>query len=195
MINAGIFGNDASLNDRYIKSHEKLGQLVNYWKEMGLKIVLTSGTFDLPHIGHFKYLEKAKSMGDLLIVGVDSDEKVRIRKGPNRPIVPQDERTAMLSHLRYVDVITIKNHSDHKLHLLKLIKPHILVVSETTGHDDGDIDSMKSFCDKIEILEPQAITSTTARIRMLFTEGADSLGNKIKNFVEEQLELARKEKV
>lgn len=195
MINAGIFGNDTSLNDRYIQSHEKLSQLVNYWKEMGLKIVFTSGTFDLPHIGHFKYLEKAKALGDLLIVGVDSDEKVKIRKGPSRPIVPQDERIAMLSHLRHVDVITIKNHSDPKLHLLKIIRPHIMIISETTGHEDGDIDSMKSFCDKVEILEPQSITSTTARIRLLFTEGVNSLANKIKNFVEEQLELSGKEKV
>ena len=195
MINAGIFGNGTNLNDRYIQSHEKLSQLVNYWKEMGLKIVLTSGTFDLPHIGHFKYLEKAKAKGDLLIVGVDSDEKVKIRKGPNRPVVPQDERIAMLSHLRHVDVITIKNHSDPKLHLLKIIRPHILILSETTGHEDGDTDSMKSFCGKVEILEPQAITSTTARVRMLFVEGANSLANKMRNFIEEQLELARKGKV
>lgn len=195
MINVGIFGNETNLNDRYIQSHEKLSQLVNYWKEMGLKIVLTSGTFDLPHIGHFKYLEKAKEMGNLLIVGVDSDEKVKIRKGPNRPIVPQDERIAMLSHLRHVDVITIKNHNDPRLHLLKIIRPHILILSETTGHEDGDIDSMKSFCDEVKILEPQSTTSTTARVRLLFTEGEKSLANKIKKFAEEQLELSGKEKV
>src|SRR3990167_10398579 len=192
MINAGVFGNNVSLNDRYIQSHEKLGQLVTYWKEMGLKIVLTSGTFDLPHIGHFNYLEKAKTMGDILIVGVDSDEKVKIRKGPSRPVVPQDERIAMLCHLRHVDVITIKNHSDPKLHLLKMVRPHILVLSETTGHEDGDIDYMKNFCGKVEIIEPQSITSTTAKVRLLFTEGVSSLASKIKKFVEEQLELAGK---
>src|SRR3989338_348657 len=175
MINAGIFGNNVSLNDRYIQSHEKLGQLVTYWKEMGLKIVLTSATFDLPHIGHFNYLEKAK-----------------IRKGPSRPVVPQDERIAMLCHLRHVDVITIKNHSDPKLHLLKMVRPHILVLSETTGHEDGDIDYMKNFCGKVEIIEPQSITSTTAKVRLLFTEGVSSLASKIKKFVEEQLELAGK---
>ena len=194
MINAGIFGNNVSLDDRYIQSHEKLGKLVDYWKEMGLKIVLTSGTFDLPHIGHFNYLEKAKSMGDLLIVGVDSDEKVKIRKGPSRPVVPQNERIAMLSHLRHVDVMTLKNNNDPKLHLIKKVRPHILVLSETTGHEDGDIDSMKNFCDKVEILEPQSTTSTTARVRLLFTEGENSLANKIKNFIEEQLELSGKGK-
>ena len=192
MINAGIFGNNVNLNDRYIQSHERLGQLVNYWKEMGLKIVLTSGTFDLPHIGNFKYLEKAKALGDILVVGVVSDEKEKNRKGPRRPIVPQDERIAMLSHLRHVDVMILKNNNDPKMHLLKMVKPYVWVLSDTTGHEDGEIDSMKNFCGKVEILEPQSITSTTARVRLLFTEGENSLANKIKNFIEEQLELSGK---
>lgn len=194
MINAGIFGNNTSLKNRYVQSHEKLGKLVTYWKEMGLKIVLTSGTFDLPHIGHFNYLEKAKLMGDLLIVGVDSDEKVRKRKGPSRPVVPQNERINMLCHLRHVDVIILKNDNDPKLHLLKIVRPHILVLSETTGHEDGDINSMKSFCDKVEILEPQSTTSTTARVRLLLTEGANNLAGKIRILVEEHLKLYKKEK-
>jgi len=80
-INAGIFGDSTSFEHRYISDHDKLSELVGYWKKLGLRIVLTSGTFDLFHIGHAQYLEKAKALGDVLIVGVDSDEKVRKRKG------------------------------------------------------------------------------------------------------------------
>lgn len=91
-LNAGIFGDKTSFEDRYIPDHVKLVELVGYWKKLGLKIVLTSGTFDLFHIGHAQYLEKAKEMGDVLIVGVDSDARVKKRKGPERPIVPENER-------------------------------------------------------------------------------------------------------
>src|SRR5262245_56837292 len=106
-INTGIFGDSTNLKDRYIPNHEKLGKLVQHWKELGLRIVLTSGTWDLFHVGHAEYLEKSKGLGDILIVGVDSDEKVKARKGPHRPVVPEAERVRILSHLRHVDVITV----------------------------------------------------------------------------------------
>src|SRR4051812_35926260 len=91
-INAGIFGDGTNLKDRYIPDHKKLGELVKHWKKMGLRIVLTSGTYDLFHVGHAEYLDQAKKLGDLLIVGVDSDAKVKSRKGPHRPVVPEQER-------------------------------------------------------------------------------------------------------
>src|SRR5690348_2233677 len=103
-ISAGIFGDGTSLNDRYIPDYKELGALVKLWKQLGLKIVLTSGTYDLFHIGHAEYLEAAKKQGDLLIVGVDSDAKVRQRKGPHRPVVNEEERVRILAHLRHVDV-------------------------------------------------------------------------------------------
>ncbi len=58
-------------------------------RELGHKVVLTSGTFDIIHIGHAQYIQVASLYGDFLVVGVDSDEKVRAKKGPTRPIVPQ----------------------------------------------------------------------------------------------------------
>ena len=63
-INAGIFGDKTSFDHRYIPDHAKLETSVQLWKQLGLKIVLTSGTFDLFHIGHAQYLEKAKELGD-----------------------------------------------------------------------------------------------------------------------------------
>lgn len=166
-INAGIFGDSTSFEQRYIPDHQKLEELVGYWKNLGLRIVLTSGTFDLFHIGHAQYLEKAKAMGDVLIVGVDSDEKVKQRKGPSRPVVPEHERVLILAHCRHADVITIKNANDPSNHLIKLVQPHVLVVSKSTKHKDDEVDEKAQYCSEIVVLEPQAETSTSAKLRLI----------------------------
>lgn len=166
-INTGIFGDSASFEHRYIPDHEKLAENVTYWKRLGLKIVLTSGTFDLFHVGHAQYLEKAKALGDLLIIGVDSDEKVKERKGPHRPIVPEHERVLILSHCRHADVITLKQASDPKNHLIKLVQPDVLVVSESTNHEEEEVDEKAAYCGEIVLLQPQAETSTSAKIRLI----------------------------
>lgn len=166
-INAGIFGDSTSLEHRFIPDYEKLTELVVYWKKLGLKIVLTSGTFDLFHVGHAQYLEKAKALGDILIIGVDSDEKVKQRKGPHRPIVPEHERVQILSHCRHADVITLKGAQEPKNQLIKLVRPDVLVVSESTNHADGEVDEKAQYCGEIVVLEPQAQTSTSAKIRLI----------------------------
>jgi len=171
-INAGIFGDTTSFEHRFISDHERLAELVIYWKKLGLRIVLTSGTFDLFHIGHAQYLEKAKQLGDLLIVGVDSDEKVKQRKGPNRPVVPEHERVAIISHVRHADVITLKGANDPKNHLIRLVSPDVLVVSKSTKHEDEEVDGKKQFCGEIVVLEPQSATSTSAKLRLIHVAGA-----------------------
>lgn len=166
-INTGIFGDSTSFEHRYIPDHEKLAELVGYWKKLGLRIVLTSGTFDLFHIGHAQYLEKAKALGDILIIGVDSDERVKKRKGPTRPIVPENERVLILSHVRHADVITLKNADDPSNHLIKLVSPDILVVSKSTKHGEDEVDEKAQYCGEIVVLEPQAETSTSAKVRLI----------------------------
>lgn len=166
-INAGIFGDSTSFESRYIEDHQKLGELVGYWKKLGLKIVLTSGTFDLFHIGHAQYLEKAKALGDILIIGVDSDEKVRARKGPDRPVVPEHERVLILAHMRHADVITLKHVDDGSNNLIKIVSPDILVVSKSTKHKDGEVDEKAKYCGEIVLLEPQSETSTSAKLRLI----------------------------
>lgn len=164
-INTGIFGDTTSFEHRYIPDHARLEELTIYWKKLGLRIVLTSGTFDLFHIGHAQYLERAKSYGDLLIIGVDSDEKVRERKGPHRPIVPEEERVHILSHCRHADVITLKNAHDPKNNLIKIVSPDVLIVSESTKHEAGEVDEKAQYCGEIIVLAPQSQTSTSAKIR------------------------------
>ena len=166
-INAGIFGDKTSFEHRYISDHKKLEKSVELWKQLGLKIVLTSGTFDLFHIGHAQYLEKAKEFGDILIVGVDSDDRVKKRKGPDRPVVPENERVLILSHVRHVDVVTLKNVDDSNNHLIRLVCPDVLVVSESTKHKPNEVDEKAQYCGQIVALEPQATTSTSAKLRMI----------------------------
>lgn len=166
-INKGIFGDEANLKDRLITDQKKLGELVKHWKGTGLTVVLTSGTWDLFHVGHAQYLEKAKKLGDILIVGVDSNEKVKKRKGPHRPIVSEDERVKILSHIRHVDVISIKKSSDAKDQLIKAVRPDVLVVSKTTKHSKEALEGKKKYCGRVVEFSSQSKTSTTAKIRLM----------------------------
>jgi D-beta-D-heptose 7-phosphate kinase/D-beta-D-heptose 1-phosphate adenosyltransferase len=167
--NGGIFGLGSNFKDRFVADHNKLKDLVDHCKAIGLKIVLTQGTYDMVHIGHGRYFEEAKKHGDLLIVGVDSDKKVRARKGPDRPIVPQSERLEMVTHLRSVDIVTLKELNVPKWHLIKTVKPDVLIVTKETleKYSRDEIKEMSSYCGKVITLAPMATTSTSAKIRLL----------------------------
>ena len=92
----------------------------------GKKRVFTNGCFDLLHVGHLRYLEQARSLGDLLVVAVNSDESVKRLKGPDRPILPVNERIELLSALKPVDFV-LEFEEDTPLELIKLIRPEVLV--------------------------------------------------------------------
>lgn len=190
-INVGIFGDGTNLKDRYIPDQAKLVAHVKRWKALNLRIVLTSGTYDLFHVGHAEYLERAKKQGDLLIVGVDSDEKVRFRKGPHRPVVPEAERVRILSHLRHVDVITLKKHPEKPNALIRLIRPDVLVLSKTTKHKKEDIAEKEKYCGRVVLLAPQAETSTSAKVRLLHVNGANNFAKelipKVSHLIEKEL--------
>jgi rfaE bifunctional protein nucleotidyltransferase chain/domain len=109
-----------------IKERKELLRIVKDLKTKGKRIVFTNGCFDLLHRGHIRYLEMAKSLGDVLVVGVNSDSSVRKLKGPKRPILPEAERTEILSGLGCVDYITIFNEVD-PLKLITSLKPNLLV--------------------------------------------------------------------
>jgi len=102
-------------------------------KEDKGRIVLAGGCFDILHIGHVRFLSKAKKMGDYLIILLESDEKVKKLKGKNRPIFTQEIRAEMLSALICVDLVVVlpmmENDSDY-LKLVMKIKPHIIAVTE-----------------------------------------------------------------
>jgi D-beta-D-heptose 7-phosphate kinase/D-beta-D-heptose 1-phosphate adenosyltransferase len=109
-----------------VKARRELLRIINDLKAEGKRIVFTNGCFDLLHIGHVRYLEKAKALGDVLVIGVNSDASVRKLKGPKRPILPEAERAEILSGLGCVDYITLFNEID-PLKLITSLRPNILV--------------------------------------------------------------------
>jgi D-glycero-beta-D-manno-heptose 1-phosphate adenylyltransferase len=183
--NRGVLAPGGSADERYIQDHKRLGEVIEACKTVGLKIVLTMGTFDLIHVGHFLYLEKAKSYGDVLVVGVDSDEKVRARKGPDRPIVAEDERVRMLTHVRHVDIVTLKPAGSPKWDLVKLVRPDVLIATKET-YTPAQVKELAEYCGNVIVLEPQATTSTTAKLRRLNI----GLAQKMKEAVSEAVESA-----
>src|SRR3989337_2633922 len=104
----------------------QLSSIVNSLKQAGKRIVFTNGCFDIIHVGHVRYLKEARSLGDVLVVGLNSDESVRAIKGMNRPIVSQGERAEGLSSLRDVDYAVIFNEPD-PYNTIAAVKPDILV--------------------------------------------------------------------
>ena len=177
VLNKGIFAGVQSA-DRIIYDYKKVKKIVEHCRGLGLRIVLTQGTFDMVHIGHGRYLQEAKSHGDILIVGVDSDKKVRSRKGPERPVVPHDERLEMLTHLRPVDLVVLKEIHYPKYHLIKTVQPDVLIATEGT-YDKNRLQEVKKLCAKVVVLKPQATTSTSAKIRLMQLNTAKKVGRSL----------------
>lgn len=90
------------------------------------KVVFTNGCFDLMHVGHLKVLESAKKLGNVLVVALNSDDSVRRLKGPKRPLIPLEDRAALMASLRPVDYVTYFEE-DTPAELLKRVKPDVLV--------------------------------------------------------------------
>lgn len=149
-----------------IPDYDEVKTVVAHYRKARKKIVLTQGSFDMIHIGHGRYLDKAKKHGDVLIVGVDSDEKIRIRKGPDRPVVPQAERLEMLTYLKSVDHVVLKNADQGKWELIKLIQPDVLIATAST-YTANQLKLLKEICGEVVVLEAQATTSTSAKLRLL----------------------------
>ena len=95
-------------------------------RRAGKKIVFTNGCFDILHVGHVRYLAAARSAGDLLIVGLNSDASVRSIKGDRRPVVGQDQRAEVLASLMCVDFVVVFDEPD-PLRLIQMLKPDVLV--------------------------------------------------------------------
>jgi len=153
-----------STSSSHIKTLEEISLLSQELKKRGKKIVFTNGCFDILHVGHVKYLEEAKSYGDVLILGLNSDESVRRLKGPTRPINTEDDRAYVLASLEAVDYV-VKFHEDTPYELIKALQPHILVKGgdykgkEVVGQDIAEELRLVDF------IEGKSTTKTIARIQ------------------------------
>jgi rfaE bifunctional protein nucleotidyltransferase chain/domain len=164
---SGLFADASNFELRYVSDYGQITEVVAALRVLGLRVVLTSGTFDILHEGHSMYLEAARAYGDFLIVGVDSDEKVRRRKGTWRPAVPELERLRMVTHQRGVGLVTLKHADEPRWSLVKAVRPDVLVATADTYADDDITELEAKYCGKVEVLERMATVSTSARLRLL----------------------------
>lgn len=162
-----LFSRSARVGDRVITDYGKMTEIVDASKRLGMSVVLTMGAFDLFHEGHARYLEAAHRHGDLLIVGVDNDEKVRERKGPRRPLVSEQERMEILCHCRHVDITFLKKLGDPKWELIRTVQPDTLIATQGTYTPEQIQELEEKYCRKVIVLPHQSATSTTARMRLL----------------------------
>ncbi len=150
-----------------VKNPDVLASLIAKEKERGRKVVFTNGCFDLLHAGHVKYLQKARSLGDLLVLGLNSDASVRRLKGENRPLIDEDERGHLLAALDCIDYVVLFDE-DTPLRLIETLRPDILVKGGdysregVVGHE-----VVESYGGRVELVEFVDGKSTTGIIEKI----------------------------
>jgi D-beta-D-heptose 7-phosphate kinase / D-beta-D-heptose 1-phosphate adenosyltransferase len=150
-------------NDNNVKTFSEISKIVKELKNKNKKIIFTNGCFDILHFGHIKYLEESKSFGDILIVGLNSDDSVKKLKGNNRPINNEDDRSYILSSLDVVDFVVIFNE-DTPLKLIKHIQPDVLVKGgDYANKKVVGQDFVKEF-KLVKFIEGKSTTNTINRI-------------------------------
>jgi D-beta-D-heptose 7-phosphate kinase/D-beta-D-heptose 1-phosphate adenosyltransferase len=141
---------------------ETLAGVLEGLRKSGKTIVFTNGCFDLIHAGHVRYLKAAKAEGDILVLGMNSDESVRMIKGELRPITPQEQRAEVLAALADVDYVTLFEEPD-PLNLILCLKPDVLVKGADWAED--------------QIVGADAVKSRGGRVkRVQVVEGASTSG-------------------
>ncbi|MEI7553641.1 adenylyltransferase/cytidyltransferase family protein [Candidatus Chlorohelix sp.] len=166
------------MNERILK-REKLAEFGEICRKQGKRLIFTNGVFDLMHVGHVRCLSDARNMGDLLVVGVNSDSSTRKLKGTLRPLMPEQDRAEMLLSLRCVDYVTIFEEisADETLTLLKpalYVKGGDYTLSNLSESKPGakplmEEKTVKSYGGEIELIPYIKGYSTTELIEKILT--------------------------
>ncbi len=130
------------------------------WKEQGKIVVFTNGCYDLLHPGHIRLLERARSLGDVLILALNTDASVQRLKGPKRPMIPEQERAALASELEAVDVVTFFDE-DTPRELIAEVLPDILVKGADWSHFIAGREEVEAAGGKVMALPLEPGFSTT----------------------------------
>jgi len=150
-----------------ILSWDALGQLATQWREAGLQVVLTNGCFDLLHVGHLRYLQAARELGDLLVVGVNSDESVRQLKSAPRPYRPEAERAELVAGLECVDYVVIFPQNT-AVELVKRVQPtYYAKGGDYTERDLPESEAVVEQGGFVVILPLEAEQSTTQLVEKI----------------------------
>ena len=147
-----------------IKTKSEIKTIVQKLKQQNKKIVFTNGCFDILHLGHIKYLEKAKKLGDVLIVGVNTDNSIKKIKGLKRPINPEYDRAYLLSSLKSVDY-TVLFDENTPFELIKTIKPDTLVKGNDYANKEVIGSNIVNTVELIEFVEGKSTTQLINKIQ------------------------------
>jgi D-beta-D-heptose 7-phosphate kinase/D-beta-D-heptose 1-phosphate adenosyltransferase len=156
-----------SLSDKFCSSWESARELVASWKAGGEVVVFTNGCFDILHAGHVTYLERARSEGTRLVLGLNTDESVRRIKGPTRPVNSEADRATVLSALSSVDAVVLFGE-ETPLELIRALRPDILAKGadyspeQVVGREE--VESWGGRLVLVPLLEGRSTTSTLARL-------------------------------
>jgi rfaE bifunctional protein nucleotidyltransferase chain/domain len=138
------------------------------WKRHGKKVVFTNGCYDLLHPGHIRLLEQARSLGDLLILALNSDDSVRRLKGPSRPLLPETERAALACELEAVDAVTVFNE-DTPRELIASVLPDVLIKGADWAHWIAGREEVEAAGGQVLALALEPGYSTSGIVEALLT--------------------------
>jgi len=156
-----------STSDEHIKTLGEIIELSEELKARGKRIIFTNGCFDILHAGHVHYLETAKSYGDVLILGLNSDRSVTVLKGEGRPINTQLDRAYILAALEAVDYVVVFDE-DTPYDLIKAVKPHVLV--KGGDYEDKNVVG-QDISDELKLVQFVDGKSTTRTIQKIQQQG------------------------
>ncbi len=153
--------------EKKILDRKTLSSLLAVWRFQKKKVVFTNGCFDILHLGHIDYLSKAKDLGDVLIIGLNTDLSVQRLKGESRPVVNENARAMLLASLHFVDAVVLFDE-DTPYELIKIVQPNILVKgSDYKEEDIVGYDIVKSNGGSIKTIDFLEGYSTSSIIEKL----------------------------
>jgi D-glycero-beta-D-manno-heptose 1-phosphate adenylyltransferase len=157
----------SDLITKKILSPDQLKSQLALWKFQEKKIVFTNGCFDIMHLGHIDYLSKAADLGDVLLIGLNTDASVSRIKGPSRPVIDQHARAMLLASLQFVTIVVLFDEPT-PYELIRLIQPDILVkgkdykASEVVGYDI--VTAKGGRVETIDLVEGYSTSAIISRI-------------------------------
>ena len=153
-----------------IYTREQLLVVRQQWKREGLKIVFTNGCYDILHPGHIRLLESARSLGDILILALNTDASVQRLKGPTRPLIPENERAELAAALQAVDAVTFFDE-DTPRELIALVLPDILIKGADWSHFIAGREEVEAAGGQVLALPLEPGYSTTGILEEVLARG------------------------
>lgn len=152
-------------------TREKLVQARQDWKRAGKTVVFTNGCYDILHPGHIRLLERARSLGDILILALNTDASVQRLKGPSRPLIPENERAELACALQAVDVVTLFDE-DTPRELIAQVLPDILIKGADWAHFIAGREEVEAAGGRVMALPLEPGYSTTNMVEEILRRGA-----------------------